>query len=209
VLPPRLDDPGYDDVGGVHKQLAQIRELIKLPLCHPKLFQLFQTIDVKPPKGILLYGAPNTGKTLDHLKHAMRVTKPAALREAGLVEDVQLEPQETVQYSVEYLEMFKVFGMLPSRSVLVYGQPVCGKMLDGASATNVCDMFDILLDHVQASCVLSFDKLLIITKLLFALAFSLMESDLLMAIINVDNAINIYRHVHQHSSRTSCLGGVE
>ena len=46
---------GYDDVGGVRKQLAQIRELVELPLRHP---QLFKTIGVKPPKGILLYGPP-------------------------------------------------------------------------------------------------------------------------------------------------------
>lgn len=57
----RLDGPGYDDVGGVRKQLAQIRELVELPLRHPKLFQ---TLGVRPPKGILLYGPPGTGKTL-------------------------------------------------------------------------------------------------------------------------------------------------
>lgn len=56
-----LDEVGYDDIGGVRKQLAQIRELVELPLRHP---QLFKSIGVKPPKGILLYGPPGTGKTL-------------------------------------------------------------------------------------------------------------------------------------------------
>ncbi|CAL5052125.1 unnamed protein product [Urochloa decumbens] len=57
----RLDGVGYDDVGGMRKQLAQIRELVELPLRHPRLFK---SIGIKPPKGILLYGPPGSGKTL-------------------------------------------------------------------------------------------------------------------------------------------------
>merc|ERR1719163_734534 len=57
----RLDDVGYDDIGGCRKQMAQIREMIELPLRHPTLFK---TLGVKPPRGGLLYGPPGTGKTL-------------------------------------------------------------------------------------------------------------------------------------------------
>lgn len=57
----RLDEIGYDDIGGVRKQLAMIREMIELPLRHPTLFR---TLGVKPPKGVLLHGPPGTGKTL-------------------------------------------------------------------------------------------------------------------------------------------------
>ncbi|CAO2206687.1 unnamed protein product [Urochloa humidicola] len=384
----RLDGPGYDDVGGVRKQLAQIRELVELPLRHPKLFQ---TLGVKPPKGILLYGPPGTGKTLlaraiatesgahfvvvngpeimskmageseanlrrvfedaernapavvfmdeidaiapnrdkthgeverrvvsqlltlmdglrpraqvvvigatnrpnsldpalrrfgrfdreldigvpdevgrleilrihskdmpldedvdlervgkdthgfvgadlaalcseaalqlirekmdvidveeetigvdvlnslrvrdAHLRHAMEVTKPSALRETGLVvvpkvswedigglEGVKLELQETVQYPVEHPEMFEMFGMSPSRGVLFYGPPGCGKtmlakaiakeckanfisvkgpelltMWYGESEANVRGLFDRA--RAAAPCILFFDEL--------------------------------------------------
>ncbi|XP_078537709.1 transitional endoplasmic reticulum ATPase-like [Lissotriton helveticus] len=56
-----LNDVGYDDIGGCRKQLAQIKEMVELPLRHPGLFK---AIGVKPPRGILLYGPPGTGKTL-------------------------------------------------------------------------------------------------------------------------------------------------
>lgn len=57
----RLDEVGYDDIGGMRRQLAQIREMIELPLRHPTLFK---TLGVKPPRGVLLYGPPGSGKTL-------------------------------------------------------------------------------------------------------------------------------------------------
>ena len=50
-----LNEIGYDDMGGCRKQLAQIKEMVELPLRHP---QLFKAIGVKPPRGILLYGPP-------------------------------------------------------------------------------------------------------------------------------------------------------
>merc|ERR1719240_1456255 len=57
----KLDDVGYDDIGGCKKAMGQIREMIELPLRHPTLFK---TLGVKPPRGVLLYGPPGSGKTL-------------------------------------------------------------------------------------------------------------------------------------------------
>lgn len=56
-----LNSIGYDDIGGVRKQLALVKEMVELPLRHPNLFK---SIGVKPPRGILLFGPPGTGKTL-------------------------------------------------------------------------------------------------------------------------------------------------
>jgi len=57
----KMDSVGYEDIGGCRKQMAQIREMIELPLRHPTLFK---TLGVKPPRGVLLYGPPGSGKTL-------------------------------------------------------------------------------------------------------------------------------------------------
>jgi transitional endoplasmic reticulum ATPase len=51
----------YDDIGGLSDALQKVREMIELPLKHP---ELFQRVNIDPPKGVLLYGPPGTGKTL-------------------------------------------------------------------------------------------------------------------------------------------------
>ncbi len=52
---------GYEDIGGLGKELQRIREMIELPLKYPAVFD---RLGVEPPKGVLLYGPPATGKTL-------------------------------------------------------------------------------------------------------------------------------------------------
>lgn len=51
----------YADVGGLEKQIREIKETVELPLTKP---ESFQKIGVEPPHGVLLHGAPGTGKTL-------------------------------------------------------------------------------------------------------------------------------------------------
>jgi 26S proteasome regulatory subunit T6 len=51
----------YDEIGGLSKQVKEIKEVIELPIKHP---ELFDALGIAQPKGVLLYGPPGTGKTL-------------------------------------------------------------------------------------------------------------------------------------------------
>lgn len=51
----------YADIGGLEAQIQEVREAVELPLLHP---ELYEEMGIKPPKGVILYGAPGTGKTL-------------------------------------------------------------------------------------------------------------------------------------------------
>ncbi|EGG14117.1 26S proteasome subunit ATPase 5 [Cavenderia fasciculata] len=57
----KIPDSTYDMVGGLDKQIKEIKEVIELPIKHP---ELFESLGIAQPKGVLLYGPPGTGKTL-------------------------------------------------------------------------------------------------------------------------------------------------
>jgi proteasome regulatory subunit len=54
-------DVSYEDIGGLEAQIQEIVECVELPLTRP---ESFRKIGISPPKGVLLYGLPGTGKTL-------------------------------------------------------------------------------------------------------------------------------------------------
>merc|ERR1712012_768610 len=137
--------------------------------------------------------------TMADFRYAMGKSTPSAIRECvvevptvtwadvGGLENVKRELQELVQYPVEHPEKFLKFGMMPSRGVLFYGPPGCGKTLlakaianecqanfisikgpelltmwFGGSEANVRDVFDKA--RSAAPCVLFFDELDSIAK---------------------------------------------
>ncbi|MBK5307745.1 MAG: proteasome ATPase [Frankiaceae bacterium] len=56
-----VPDIDYSDIGGLSSQIEAIRDAVELPFLHKELFKEHQ---LRPPKGVLLYGPPGCGKTL-------------------------------------------------------------------------------------------------------------------------------------------------
>ena len=88
--------------------------------------------------------------TSSHFDHALGVVHPSSLREnqvevpdvkwedVGGLEEVKRELHETVQYPVEHADKYLKFGMHPSKGVLFYGPPGCGKTLLAKAIANEC-----------------------------------------------------------------------
>ncbi|HXJ24418.1 MAG TPA: proteasome ATPase [Streptosporangiaceae bacterium] len=75
-----VPDISYSEIGGLSGQIEQIRDAIELPYLHADLFREHQ---LRPPKGVLLYGPPGCGKTLIAKAVANSLAKQVATRTAA------------------------------------------------------------------------------------------------------------------------------
>lgn len=94
----------FEDIGGLVDQILEIKEAVELPLNSP---ELFFDIGVIPPKGVILYGEPGTGKTL-LAKAVANSTKASFIRVTGseLVQKYLGEGPKLVR------EIFKIASLI-------------------------------------------------------------------------------------------------
>jgi transitional endoplasmic reticulum ATPase len=135
----------YQDIGGLRKEIARVREMIELPLRYP---QLFAHIGVDPPRGVLLYGPPGSGKTLiaravahESGVHFIGVNGPEVIQHGYGESEAYLRRifQEAQEYPAAIIFIDEIDAIAPNRDTVLgdVEKRVVAQMLslmDGVSA---------------------------------------------------------------------------
>ncbi|HVK21397.1 MAG TPA: proteasome ATPase [Actinokineospora sp.] len=90
-----VPDVDYADIGGLFRQIEQIRDAVELPFLHADLFAEYE---LRPPKGVLLYGPPGCGKTLIAKAVANSLAKQVAAARAASDPNAKDKPSEAKSY---------------------------------------------------------------------------------------------------------------
>jgi transitional endoplasmic reticulum ATPase len=115
----------YEDIGGLEREVARVREMVELPL---KYSRIFERLGILAPKGVLLYGPPGTGKTLlaravaaESRVHFIHLNGPEIMRKFYGESEARLREvfEEAARHAPAILFIDEIDAVAPKRTEVV------------------------------------------------------------------------------------------
>jgi len=115
----------YEDIGGLEREMARVREIVELPLKHSRIFE---RLGILPPKGVLLYGPPGTGKTLlaravaaESRVHFIHLNGPEIMRKFYGESEAKLREvfEEAARHAPAIIFIDEIDAVAPKRAEVV------------------------------------------------------------------------------------------
>ena len=112
----------YEDIGGLEREVARVREIVELPL---KYSRIFEQLGILAPKGVLLYGPPGTGKTLlaravaaESRVHFIHLNGPEVMRKFYGESEAKLREvfEEAARHAPAILFIDEIDAVAPNRA---------------------------------------------------------------------------------------------
>ncbi len=121
----RAPSVSYEDIGGLEREVARVREMVELPL---KYSRIFERLGILAPKGVLLYGPPGTGKTLlaravaaESRVHFIHLNGPEIMRKFYGESEAKLREvfEEAARHAPSILFIDEIDAVAPKRTEVV------------------------------------------------------------------------------------------
>jgi transitional endoplasmic reticulum ATPase len=121
----RAPSVSYEDIGGLEREVARVREMVELPL---KYSRIFERLGILAPKGVLLYGPPGTGKTLlaravaaESRVHFIHLNGPEIMRKFYGESEAKLRDvfEEAARHAPAILFIDEIDAVAPKRTEVV------------------------------------------------------------------------------------------